>query len=349
MAATVSARPPRPENVGLDAPSALYVDDTCIDCACCRWMAPETFGRAGGQSAVVAQPASSESRGAALRALLSCPTASIHARSAPPEELRAAAAGLPAPVAGVTGVHLCGWNARASYGAAAWLIARPAGGNVMVDSPRFSPVLARNIERLGGVQYIFLTHRCERHTSLLAAADAAAATVAAPPRLSSLTRAPPLQTSKPTLNTQTPRDDVADHAAWAAHFGARRIIHELEVNGGTAAAEIKLFGEARRDAAPRAASARATHAATFRMHMPLPVPSKPSPLASPTPPPNRSPHQGPWALPDGGDDVEIAFAPGHTRGHAVLYYTPARALFTGAPRAAVASRCLLASPPAAHY
>jgi len=158
-AAAASARPPRPENVGLDAPNALYVDATCIDCACCRWMAPDTFGSLGGQSAVVAQPTSPEGRGAALRALLSCPTASIHARSAPPDELRAAADGLPAPVAGVPGVRLCGWNARASYGAASWLILR-AGGNVMVDCPRFSPVLARSIERLGGVAFIFLTHRC---------------------------------------------------------------------------------------------------------------------------------------------------------------------------------------------
>ena len=32
-------------------------------------------------------------------------------------------------------------------------------GNVMVDTPRFSPILARQIEQLGGVRYIFLMHK----------------------------------------------------------------------------------------------------------------------------------------------------------------------------------------------
>ncbi len=44
------------------------------DCDTCRWMAPDTFGRVGQQSAVVQQPADREGRVAALKALLSCPT-----------------------------------------------------------------------------------------------------------------------------------------------------------------------------------------------------------------------------------------------------------------------------------
>jgi glyoxylase-like metal-dependent hydrolase (beta-lactamase superfamily II) len=39
--------------------------------------------------------------------------------------------------------------------------------------------------------------------------------------------------------------------------------------------------------------------------------------------------EGPWTLPDSGDDVTMVFTPGHTSGHVVLYYGPDKALFTG--------------------
>ena len=32
--------------------------------------------------------------------------------------------------------------------------------------------------------------------------------------------------------------------------------------------------------------------------------------------------EGPWGLPDGSDDCEIVFTPGHTEAHCVLYYKP---------------------------
>lgn len=44
--------------------------------------------------------------------------------------------------------------------------------------------------------------------------------------------------------------------------------------------------------------------------------------------------KGPWQLPDGGDDVEIVFTPGHTEGHIALFYRNGRnasenTIFTG--------------------
>lgn len=39
--------------------------------------------------------------------------------------------------------------------------------------------------------------------------------------------------------------------------------------------------------------------------------------------------EGPWTLPDGGDDVQLVFTPGHTSGHVVLFYGPDKAIFTG--------------------
>jgi glyoxylase-like metal-dependent hydrolase (beta-lactamase superfamily II) len=42
----------------------------------------------------------------------------------------------------------------------------------------------------------------------------------------------------------THRDDVADHARFAAHFGCRRILHEDDVGRGTRAVELQIAGEA---------------------------------------------------------------------------------------------------------
>jgi glyoxylase-like metal-dependent hydrolase (beta-lactamase superfamily II) len=52
--------------------------------------------------------------------------------------------------------HL-GYHAEASFGAAAYLVRRP-GGNVLVDSPRFTAPVVDAIGRLGGARYMFLTH-----------------------------------------------------------------------------------------------------------------------------------------------------------------------------------------------
>ena len=71
------------------------------------------------------------------------------------------------------------------------------GGNVLVDSPRFAKPLVRQIEALGGVATMFLTHR----------------------------------------------DDVADHEQWAAHFSAKRVLHERDLRPGTQDVEQKLSGE----------------------------------------------------------------------------------------------------------
>jgi hypothetical protein len=34
----------------------VFVDESCIDCDTCRWMAPSTYARVGDKSAVVVQP-----------------------------------------------------------------------------------------------------------------------------------------------------------------------------------------------------------------------------------------------------------------------------------------------------
>ncbi|MGF1568899.1 MAG: MBL fold metallo-hydrolase [Nodosilinea sp.] len=141
----------RHENI----PGDIYVDSTCIDCDTCRWMAPEIFNRQAGQSAVYRQPQSEAERGQAIQALLSCPTASI-GTVAPPQDIKPVQATFPIPV--TNRVYHCGYHAEASYGAASYLIQRPEG-NVLVDSPRFAPPLVKQLEAMGGIRYLYLTHR----------------------------------------------------------------------------------------------------------------------------------------------------------------------------------------------
>src|SRR5262249_1422743 len=72
---------------------------------------------------------------------------------------RAAVRAFPEQIA--PNVYFCGFTSEASFGAWAYLIVRPdaAGGNVLVDSPRFTMALVRPVETMGGVRLMFLSHR----------------------------------------------------------------------------------------------------------------------------------------------------------------------------------------------
>ena len=140
----------RSENVDGD----FFVDSTCIDCDTCRWMAPETFERRGSMSAVHHQPESETAVAEALRALISCPTASIGTTAK--HDMQSVLASFPLPVD--RNVHHCGYHDESSFGAATYFIQRPAG-NVLIDAPRFAKPLVKRLEELGGVATMFLTHR----------------------------------------------------------------------------------------------------------------------------------------------------------------------------------------------
>jgi glyoxylase-like metal-dependent hydrolase (beta-lactamase superfamily II)/ferredoxin len=163
-----------PENVD----GEFFVDDSCIDCDACRQIAPDTFRDHGGQSSVFEQPSTPGETHRALLALVACPTASIGTVS----RLNASAAARAFPIPVRDQVFFCGYTSEDSFGAWAYLIARPAerGGNVLVDSPRFAAPLVRRLEEMGGIRLMFLTHR----------------------------------------------DDIADHAKFAAHFACPRVMHE---------------------------------------------------------------------------------------------------------------------------
>src|SRR5262249_12101338 len=137
-----------------NVPGDFFVDSTCIDCDLCRQIAPETFTDIGDQSAVHHQPETSTEEFAALKALVTCPTASIGTISH--RSAKEAVAAYPELID--DNVYFCGFASESSYGASSYLIVRPEG-NVLIDSPRFVVPLVRRIEELGGLTMMFLTHR----------------------------------------------------------------------------------------------------------------------------------------------------------------------------------------------
>jgi glyoxylase-like metal-dependent hydrolase (beta-lactamase superfamily II)/ferredoxin len=174
-----------------NAAGPLFVDSSCIDCDACRQLAPTTFAERGEYSLVAAQPHGDDELAAALRALVACPVGAIGDAAQRP--VGDAVAAFPLRIDGA--VSYLGFNARASYGANAYLLEHH-GGNWMIDSPRWTPSLVRALEARGGLRYVFLTHR----------------------------------------------DDVADAARYAAHFGAQRIIHARD-RSAQPDAEIVVDGD----------------------------------------------------------------------------------------------------------
>ena len=139
-----------PENVE----GEFFVDSTCIDCGTCRQVAPATFAEGRDASFVQRQPAGESEAHRARIALVACPVAAIGAERK--QRIAAARDAFPEPIE--ENVYYCGYAAESSYGARSYLIVRP-GGNILVDSPRFATALVDRISALGGVRWMFLTHR----------------------------------------------------------------------------------------------------------------------------------------------------------------------------------------------
>jgi len=118
-------------------------------------MAPATFQRKDGQSAVFKQPESESARASALKAMLSCPTQSIHTTEKA-RDIKEIQKLLPSLVD--DNVYHCGYHSRSSFGAASYFI-RSDQGNILVDSPRWSAPLVKQLEDMGGVNWMFLTHK----------------------------------------------------------------------------------------------------------------------------------------------------------------------------------------------
>lgn len=181
-----------------NAPGPFYVDTSCIDCGTCWRWDPAHFAPGGGQARVAQQPEGERATVRALLAQQACPVAAIGSPAVLLRRHSTALAknGFPALLVShpLADIHDCGWASRQSFGASSYLLVRPpdAGGNVLIDSPRYNRLLARRITSLGGLAAIVLTHR----------------------------------------------DDVADQAHWASHFGCPRWIHRADADAAPGAEHL---------------------------------------------------------------------------------------------------------------
>ena len=135
-------------------PGPFFVDRTCIDCGTCYQFAPATFADGGDHARVRAQPGDDAARLQASMALVACPVGSIGTDDK--AGIAAASRAFPHPLAG--DVSFCGYTSVKSFGAWSYLIRR-SGGNVLVDSPRAAEPLMKNLEALGGVAMLVLSHQ----------------------------------------------------------------------------------------------------------------------------------------------------------------------------------------------
>jgi len=142
------------KRLAANVPGEFFVDSTCIDCGTCRQVAPESFAEGRDASYVYRQPVGEATAQRAAMALVACPVAAIG--TATKRDVAAARHAFPEPLG--DGVYYCGWAAESSFGARSYLVVRPRG-NVLVDSPRYAAPLVDAIEALGGVRWMFLTHR----------------------------------------------------------------------------------------------------------------------------------------------------------------------------------------------
>jgi glyoxylase-like metal-dependent hydrolase (beta-lactamase superfamily II)/ferredoxin len=142
-----------------NAPGNLFVDESCIDCDTCRWMAPSVYTRKGVKAIVHRQPVTDVEKIQALAASIACPVGSI--RTYVPEPLvKQALEVFPAEIdpEHIPGVYHLGYHSAVTFGATPYLVKRTQG-NIMIDTPRFNTKLARSIEAEGGLRYMVLTHK----------------------------------------------------------------------------------------------------------------------------------------------------------------------------------------------
>jgi len=141
------------DRLSSNVPGAFYVDRSCIDCGTCRLLALGTFDDYEELARVHSQPRDPATRIRALMSVLACPVGAIGTTEK--VDYRPIEAIFPEPVDGP--VHYCGYHSSKSFGAASYLILRPEG-NILVDTPRYAKPLLDQIEALGGVDLLFLTH-----------------------------------------------------------------------------------------------------------------------------------------------------------------------------------------------
>jgi glyoxylase-like metal-dependent hydrolase (beta-lactamase superfamily II) len=136
------------------AASGWYVDNRCTNCDVARQLAPDLIAEVGGRAEVVRQPRDEAELRQLHTAAFACHTRSIRHTS---ERLDPALD--PFPLALDDTVLLCGHNAPKTAAANSYLVRRPSGNVLMVDTPRWSTALAARYAAFGPVTDVLLTHR----------------------------------------------------------------------------------------------------------------------------------------------------------------------------------------------
>ncbi|WP_067464085.1 MBL fold metallo-hydrolase [Actinomadura macra] len=134
--------------------SGWSVDERCTNCDVARQLAPELIGEVNGRSQLLRQP-----RDEAETRLLHGAANACHTRSIRPPSGTLDPALDPFPLMLDQGVHLCGHNSAATAAANSYLLQRPDGSVLMIDTPRWSRSLALRWQRFGPITDVLLTHR----------------------------------------------------------------------------------------------------------------------------------------------------------------------------------------------
>lgn len=136
------------------AGTVWHVDHRCTNCDVARQLAPDLVAEVDGRSSVVRQPRTDAEEKALYAAAFACPTRSIRRGARGPDPALD-----PFPLRLSAHVHLCGHNSRHTAGANSYLLRRPAGNLMMIDTPRWSSALAARYAGLGPITDVLLTHR----------------------------------------------------------------------------------------------------------------------------------------------------------------------------------------------
>ncbi|MCX5420979.1 MBL fold metallo-hydrolase [Streptomyces sp. NBC_00078] len=143
------------EVMGAELPTpAWHIDGRCTNCDVARQLAPGLIGEADGRSVILREPQGPDETGQLYAAAHACPTRAVRPPTGQLEADRD-----PFPLALDDTVRLCGHNSRHTAGANSYLLHRPDGTTMMVDTPRWSPALAARHEALAPVTDVLLTHR----------------------------------------------------------------------------------------------------------------------------------------------------------------------------------------------
>lgn len=127
----------------------------CTGCDVARQLAPELIATdKDGRSIMIRQPVTEAEQRAMNAAAYACHVGAVQPTDGPLDP-----ADDPYPIRLDDKVYFCGHNSPANVAAGSYLLRRPEGNVMMVDTPLFSHGLAERYSVLGPVTDVLLTHR----------------------------------------------------------------------------------------------------------------------------------------------------------------------------------------------